>query len=50
MHGNLSYGLKMKSSECEQQFLDLCVKTDSERATLNHTVFHFPFLIPLCNL
>ncbi len=38
------------SSECEQQFLYLCVKTDSERATQNHSIFHFPFLIPLCNM
>jgi len=38
------------SLECEQQFLFLHVKTDSERATQNHTIFfHFPFLISVCN-
>lgn len=38
------------SSKYEQQFLYLRVKTDSERATQNHNIFHFPFLIPFCNL
>lgn len=46
IHKNLS----SQSIVCEQRFLCLHVKRDSERAKQNHAIFHFLFLIPLCNL